>query len=111
MAFFLEVDRATMTVVGASPRVKSWQDKIRAYQSYFESEAIVQRYGTRRIRVLTVTTGQARAEHLKTATEGVGGRYRYWFTTDDQITAEQCLTTPVWQKASGRNRHAIVERA
>lgn len=109
MHFFLEVDRATETVVGMSHRVKSWQDKVRAYQAYFASDQIVERYGTRRIRVLTVTTGPERARHLKKATEEVGGRYRYWFTWADQVAVEKCLTRAIWQKASSEDAHAIIE--
>ena len=41
----------------------------RAYQAYFDSSAMVSRYGTDRIRVLTITTTAQRAAILREATE------------------------------------------
>lgn len=100
LQFFLEMDRATMTVTAASRRTRSWQDKIRAYQAYFESPLVHQRYGTDRIRVLTVTSGTDRQEHLRRATEEMGGRRRYWFTNVKALKAPQLLTRPIWSVAS-----------
>lgn len=110
LQFFLEIDRATLSVAATSHRVKSWQDKIRGYQAYFGSEAIVERYGTRRIRVLIVTTGETRCRNLKRATEAVGGRSRYWFTTDGQISPAEVLQAPIWQAAGKEQSLVLVMR-
>ena len=91
--FFLELDRGTMTV-------KRFKSKILAYQAYYASGAYQRRYETRSLRVLTVTTSPNRAEHLKTVTEAVGGRNRYWFTTLDQVVPQTVLETPIWQVAT-----------
>lgn len=95
--FFLEVDRATMAVAPASRRTKSWQRRIQAYQAFFASDAIIDRYRTRRIRVMTVTTGERRLENLKTATEAVGGQRRYWFTTTEELSPDSVLTADIWR--------------
>ena len=100
LCLFVEIDRATMSVAPASHRTKSWRRRIQAYQAYFTSEAIVTRYTTRRIRVLTATTGNKRLANLKQATEEVGGRLRYWFALAGELTPDTALTAPVWQVAS-----------
>ena len=99
LRFFLEIDRATMSVAPTSHRTKSWRRRILAYQAYFMSEAIVTRYKTRKIRELTVTTGSTRLENLKKTTEEVG-RLRYWFVVADELTPMTALVQPIWQVAS-----------
>lgn len=96
LQFFLEVDRATVAVAGSSHRTRSWQEKIQAYGAYFQSQSIVDLYDTRKIRVLTVTTGQTRLENLKTATETAGGRRRYWFAERSLFHEQSPLTAPIW---------------
>lgn len=110
LQFFLELDRATMTVAASSRRTKSWQDKIRAYQVYFDSALVTQRYGTDRIRVLTVTPGVDRQQHLRKATEDVGGRRRYWFTSLAALKAPETLTRPIWSVASHEPPCELVSR-
>jgi hypothetical protein len=103
--FLLEIDRST--VVGQYSRWggKDWARKVRAYIAYFTPPApgqlslFGQRFGTSRLRVLTVTTGQTRLENLKRITEQVGGKGRFWFTTFDAVKPETVLTGPIWQKA------------
>jgi hypothetical protein len=103
--FLLETDRRT--VVGQYSRWggKDWSRKIRTYIAYFTPSApgqpslYEQRFGTSKLRVLTVTTGQIRLDNLKRITEQVGGRDRFWFTTFDRLKAETALTEPIWQKA------------
>jgi hypothetical protein len=97
--FFMEIDRATMTVAAESQRVKSWQDKIRAYQEYFAKGHVAARYGTDKVRVLTVTTGPSRLAHLKEATEQLGGRSRYWFATASDLISSAVLQSPIWNRA------------
>lgn len=99
MHFFLEIDRATMSVAAESHRVKSWQDKIAAYQVYYREGHVAKRYGTDKIRVLTVTTGPTRVANLKAATEQIGGRSRYWFAVASNITRQSVLQEAIWQRA------------
>lgn len=110
LQFFLELDRATMTVTASTRRTRSWQDKIRAYQVYFDSPLVTQRYGTDRIRVLTVTSGPDRKEHLRRATEEVGGRRRYWFTHASALKSPEMLTQSIWSVASHDTPCELVSR-
>jgi hypothetical protein len=108
--FLLEADRRT--VVGQYSRWggKDWARKVRAYLAYFtpqengQPSLYQQRFGTPKLRILTVTTGLTRLENLKRVTEQVGGKSRFWFTTFDQVTPETILTEPIWQKA-GQEGH------
>lgn len=113
--FVLETDRRT--VVGQYSRWggKDWSRKVRAYIAYFTPPApgqpsiYEQRFGTSKLRVLTVTTGQTRLENLKRITEQAGGKERFWFTTFDRLTPQTVLTEPIWQKAgtAGQFRLAV----
>lgn len=103
--FLLEADRRT--VVGQYSRWggKDWGRKVRTYIAYFTPQAegqpslYEQRYGTAKLRVLTITTGPTRLANLKRITEQAGGRSRFWFTTFEALNAQTALTAPIWQKA------------
>ena len=90
--FFVELDRGTETT-------KRFCRKIRAYIAYVKSVGYTTRYGTKSLRVLTVTTGARRLKSLKAATERVGGHSRFWFTTLDTLSSETALTDPIWYVA------------
>ena len=100
--FFLEVDRATIAN-------KRWMQKIRAYIEYYRSGKYQARYGTRSLRVLTVTTGDQRVANLKASTEKAGGGQTFWFTTMDRARAEYILTEPVWQVAGQDSAYRLLE--
>lgn len=87
--FFLELDRATMS----STR---WKTRVLGYKTYTESGKYEQRYHTRSLRILTVTTTQARLENLKKTTEAASNQKLFWFTTLDQITPETVFIAPIW---------------
>lgn len=89
-SFFLEMDMGTMTL-------GRFQGKIRAYLAYLESKGYQQRYQTRSLRVLTVTTSLARAANLKASTEQIHSERLFWFTHREQVIAEQVLHAPIWQ--------------
>lgn len=101
--FFLELDRGTMT------RAR-FRDKVLAYQAYIASGQYERRYGTRSLRVLTVTSGPKRLENLREEAEQVGGGRVFWFTTSEQITQEGVLTEPVWIVAGALKTEALVPR-
>lgn len=100
--FFLELDRGTMTNV-------RFKTKILAYQKYYQTGAYQARYQTKSLRVLTVTTSQARALNLKETTEGVGGKARYWFTDFEAITPERLFGQPIWWKAAHAGQYRLVD--
>jgi Replication-relaxation len=101
---FLEVDRGKETGSASTEGAKDWGRKIRAYTAYFHKAGgrpspYEQRYKTQGGRVLTVTTGERRLANLKSVTEQVGGKGRFWFTTFAKITPQSVLTAPIWKQA------------
>jgi hypothetical protein len=85
-----------------------FKTKIQAYQVYYASGAYERRYATKSLRVLTVTTGEARASNLYRVTEEAQGKQRYWFTTLNQVTPEQVLMSPIWRVATNNVPQALV---
>ena len=105
--FFLEVDRGTETVVSESDRSNTdFASKIKRYLSFYASGRYQARYGSRDMRVLTVTTSERRLANLRAATEEVGGKGRFWFTTLDQCN-EGILDRPIWQIAGMKGLYAL----
>jgi hypothetical protein len=100
--FFLEVDRGTMTV-------GRFQDKIRSYMAYIASGQYERRYGTRSLRVLTITSGPNRLANLKDATERTGGGRTFWFAILQEISKDSVLDGPVWQVAGDSLRWQLVK--
>ncbi len=99
--FFLELDRGTMTR-------GRFRDKVLAYQAYIASGQYEKRYGTRSLRVLTVTSGPKRLENLREEAEQAGGGRVFWFITSDQISTETVLNGAVWQVAGSRELDVLI---
>jgi hypothetical protein len=94
--FFLELDRATMGH-------RRWRTKVAAYKTFVESGKYQERYQTRSLRVLTVTTTQERLVHLINTTEQMGGGDMFWFTTLECLVQKNGLLSPIWQIAGESN--------
>lgn len=90
--FFVEVDRGTET----SGRFKT---KVLAYMAYLHSGAYEKRYGSKSMRVVTITKGSKRLENLMQATKSVGGKRRFWFAVQTELTTDTILAAPVWRVA------------
>lgn len=90
--FFLELDRGTMSN-------QRWKMRVRAYQAYVKQEKYQERYHTRSLRILTVTTGTSRRDNLKKATEQAEGGNLFWFTTLGEVTPQTVLALPIWAVA------------
>jgi len=118
--FFVEVDLKTVTIAPTKWERRGWLRRIRAYVEYFRSEAYLTKYNGRRARVLTVTFGRTRLQHLKAATERVFDEYRkaglstsdqdrFWFALLDEGTAPVVwLTEPVWLVAGSDAPRSLV---
>lgn len=100
--FFLEMDRGTET----TGRFKT---KIAAYMAYYQSGLYERRYGSKSMRVITVTSGRRRLDNLKTATEAVGGKRRFWFVVHTDLTIAAILANPVWYVAGEQVPSALIE--
>lgn len=105
---FLELDRGTVTGRYSKDGKRDWSHKVRGYNEYVASGKYEERYNTTKVRVLTVTTGEKRLEHLKEITETVGGGSRFWFTTFDQVTPHTILTEPIWSVAGSTGRRPLI---
>lgn len=72
--FFVEVDR--------DRPLRSWREKIRAYEAYAGSAELQARYGVKSFVLLTATVDEAQRRRLMTATAEIHGRAsgRYLFT-------------------------------
>jgi hypothetical protein len=99
---FLELDRGTMTV-------KRFKEKILAYQQYYKTGLYQERYQTRSLRILTVTTSEVRANNLKEAAEELNGKQRFWFTTLEQLQENSILFDPIWQVATQSEVRPLVD--
>jgi hypothetical protein len=105
---FIEVDRATSTIVVGQAGRRDWARKVAAYLAYFRSGAYQERYQTQSLRILTVTTSEKRLKHLKDVTEEAGGKSRFWFTTSDRVAATTVLTEPIWDVATREGKFRFV---
>lgn len=100
--FFLELDRGTMTI-------DRFKNKIAGYIAYHRSGKYEERYGTRSLRVLTITTGPKRVERLKQGSEEIKGQRRFWFAHLEDVRFDTILTAPIWQVATEDGYLALIE--
>lgn len=91
--FFLELDRATMSN-------SRWGERVRAYLAYVQSGKYTERYQTKSLRILTVTTTEQRLQNLKETTQKAGGGDLFWFTTLEQVSASSVFSRPIWRFAN-----------
>lgn len=99
--FFLEVDRGTETT-------SRFQSKIRAYQAYVQSGGYEKRYGYKSVRVLTTAFSTKRLESLKAVTGTVGGKERYWFALQGEITSQSVFDAPIWVSGASSERRTLL---
>jgi hypothetical protein len=111
LRLFVEIDRRTVTGEANTSSIsqRDWAHKIRAYLAYFRSDAYIKRYGSTAGRVLIVTTGEKRAQHLREITEKNDGKAKFWFTTFSQVRPETILTTPIWTVASWESTYSLTD--
>jgi hypothetical protein len=100
--FFLELDRGTMTT-------KRFRGKVEAYIEYVNSGGYERRYGTRSLRILTVAPSRARLASLKQVTEDVGGKNRFWFAVQSDLSANTIFDEAVWSVAGSREAARLIE--
>ena len=78
--------------------VRSWREKIRAYEAYAGSAELQARYGVKSFVLLTATMDEAQRQRLMTATAEIHGRAcgRYLFTRMADI--HPTTIGAAWQK-------------
>ena len=108
MHFFLEYDRGDESL-------KVFKAKLAAYWAYFQSGKCQARYGTSRIRVLTVTegrqtrSGRSRVTNLKGLTSALPGRQWFWFSTLERVAGADFLAEPIWWSGKGEEPMALIQ--
>lgn len=111
--FFLELDRSTETGEYSTFGRRDFARKMRIYGAYLTPQLdgmslFEKRYNTKQVRILTITTGERRVANLKTLTERVGGKNRFWFSWMKQCTPTTILTGAIWQIASREGLYELV---
>jgi hypothetical protein len=104
LACFLECDRGTVDVS------QRWPTKILAYEAFLQSPAYPKCFplGPHTVAVLTVTTSDQRALHLKVASEKVSQAGFFLFTTFTDATNKCPLTDPIWHIVHHPDRYALL---
>ncbi len=107
MQFFLEYDRGP-------EHLKFLKKKLLAYRVYYQSGKCQARYGTDKIRALTVIegsqagTGQSRLTNLtRVAKELVEHRW-FWFSSLARIVIGDVLLDPIWWQVGSEATAALV---
>lgn len=85
-AFFIEVDRATMTT-------GRWQEKVVVYREYSQGTQLAKDWRSQWAILLTVTTSEKRLVSIAEKTVALGGRRGFWFTTSGEITPDTALAS------------------
>ena len=98
---FLEADRGTMPVERAKHDASSIARKLHAYALTWKAGIHRSRFGTSRVRVLTVTTSQSRCENIRTAASAVTGGHGVFLQTHitSGFSPETCLGS-VWRNTT-----------
>lgn len=90
----LEADRGTMPVTRKSTHLSSISRKLESYAQLWKRHAFVKRFGTKRLHILTVTTGVDRAENIRKAVAELPhgkGLFSTWTEQEVQEDAAQII--------------------
>jgi hypothetical protein len=99
---FVEVDRGT-------EGLSQFKSQIEIYQEYMLSGRYTERFQTKSLRILIVSTSsQRRLDSLKKAVAQAGGSSRYWFLVFKVPFAGNLLTDAVWQRLDRPQLHKLL---
>lgn len=96
-SYLIEADTGSQNVGGEMPN--RFELKIDKYGRYLKERFVADPFfqGIERPQVIVVTEKPRRVEHLKQATQKLGGRHAYWFAHLDAITPPTGqITDRVW---------------
>lgn len=95
--FFVEYDRG-------GEHLTFFRRKIQTYNVYFQSGKCVERYGTNRVRVLTITEGgitrkgRGRHKSVQDIAKDTRAKDWFWFTSLEDVIKEDFLKAPIWEQ-------------
>jgi DNA-binding Lrp family transcriptional regulator len=102
--YFVEADRATMPVFRRSLNQSSIWRKLLAYEATWSQKIHESRFGTKRFRVLFVTTSQERMDHLVAACSKLPrGHGLFLFTTVESMCGKSNVLTLPWRTGSNKS--------
>lgn len=108
MQFFWEVDESTVPVRSVRWN-RGWKKKSLTYVAYFASAAYQKRFGSKRVRLLTVTTNESHLATMKEATEEAGGRNLFWFALQNEAKdPTKLFNEKIWRVAGESKRFSIL---
>ena len=105
--FFLEYDRG-------KEHLTFFRRKIQTYNVYFQSGKCKTRYGTNRIRVLTVAEGgvtkkgRGRHKSVQDVARDTRARDWFWFTSLEDVINEDFLAAPIWEQTHTDKKSALL---
>jgi hypothetical protein len=85
-----------------------FRSQIAIYQEYMHSGKYQERFGSKSLRVLVVTTSPKRLESLKKAITDEGGGQRYLVTTKAQISSETVITRAIWHREGSEQPVSLI---
>jgi DNA-binding Lrp family transcriptional regulator len=101
--YFVEADRATMPVTRRSLNQSSIWRKLLAYEATWSQKIHESRFGTKRFRVLFVTTTPERVDHLVEACSKLPrGQGLFLFTTVAALREKSNVLSLPWQTATSK---------
>lgn len=103
----LEIDLATVTGSSKTWTTRTWGRKVLVFLEWYRTGQYHARFHTKSMRVLCVTTGQKRLEHLLAVTQAAGGKSRFWFTTLEKIRTADVLVDPIWKVAGSEHLRSL----
>jgi hypothetical protein len=101
-AFLVEID------MGTESATRFGRDKVPSGVAYLKSDLYRQRFGMPYGRYVVVTGGEERMMNMKAQTERLGGEKLFYFTTFEQIRAQNALQEPIWWQAGSKNKYSLI---
>lgn len=99
---FVEVDRGTEGLA-------QFKSQMEIYQEYMLSGRYTQRFKSKSLRILIVSTSsQRRLDSLKKVVDQLGGTSRYWFLVYKLPFGGNILIDEVWQKLDSKQAHRLI---
>lgn len=113
--FFLEADRATMTIKSANLYKSSYFKKMLGYWSSWKADIFKKTFGFQNARVLTITTSPARIANMVMACKEVDERHTgskmFLFSETNNFTVENVDTVldKVWRNGKDDQLVSVID--
>jgi DNA-binding Lrp family transcriptional regulator len=106
--FFLEADRGTMPIIRENISQSSFHRKLLAYEATWTQNLHRTRFGFNRFRVLTVTAGVNRAQHLAEAAGRLEKGRGLFLFADAHSLLTKTPFSPIWKTAFSKEQTSLL---